>query len=156
MTCFGIKKEIKNSTIVVIAYSFSHNSLGKEGAEFLCSVLPSLPNLTSVRLEFSHIYFTLFSKSCFEVLKWQTLFSFPVLAPESLVWPGLRRSQRPCCSRKPSRALSERHTHGHTLYPYFLFRSSQWLFLQTVNKDTDCEVHIGSHVCFSGHLAASH
>ncbi|XP_006810218.1 protein NLRC5-like [Neolamprologus brichardi] len=30
---------------------FSHNSLGVEGAEFLCSVLPRLPNLTSLRSE---------------------------------------------------------------------------------------------------------
>ncbi|XP_037306650.2 NLR family, CARD domain containing 5 [Pungitius pungitius] len=29
---------------------FSHNSLGIEGAEFLCSVLPSLPNLTSLSI----------------------------------------------------------------------------------------------------------
>lgn len=34
---------------VVFIHSFSHNSLGLEGADFLCSVLPSLPNLTSLR-----------------------------------------------------------------------------------------------------------
>ncbi|KAM3870256.1 protein NLRC5 [Diretmus argenteus] len=28
----------------------SHNSLGREGAEFLCSILPSLPNLTTLSL----------------------------------------------------------------------------------------------------------
>lgn len=42
--------------------SFSHNSLGKEGAEFLCSVLPSLPNLTSLSLGSKDGCVTVFEK----------------------------------------------------------------------------------------------
>ncbi|XP_038561272.1 NLR family, CARD domain containing 5 isoform X1 [Micropterus salmoides] len=41
---------------------FSHNSLGKEGAEFLCSVLPSLPNLTSLSLGSKDGCVTVFEK----------------------------------------------------------------------------------------------
>lgn len=49
---------------IVIVHSFSHNSLGLEGVEFLCSVLPSLPNLTSLRWDFIphvwHFFFLFF------------------------------------------------------------------------------------------------
>uniref|UniRef100_A0A8D0DF70 NLR family CARD domain containing 5 n=1 Tax=Sander lucioperca TaxID=283035 RepID=A0A8D0DF70_SANLU len=41
------KKQILS---VLVIHSFSHNSLGVEGAEFLCSVLPSLPNLTCLSI----------------------------------------------------------------------------------------------------------
>lgn len=51
----AVFKEDMCVMFVVIVHSLSHNSLGAEGAEFLCSVLPSLPNLTSLRWEIFHI-----------------------------------------------------------------------------------------------------
>uniref|UniRef100_A0A7N8XIZ4 NLR family CARD domain containing 5 n=1 Tax=Mastacembelus armatus TaxID=205130 RepID=A0A7N8XIZ4_9TELE len=44
-----LKENIK-IMFVLITCSFSHNILGMEGAEFLCSVLPLLPNLTSLSI----------------------------------------------------------------------------------------------------------
>uniref|UniRef100_A0A8D0AQZ9 NLR family CARD domain containing 5 n=1 Tax=Sander lucioperca TaxID=283035 RepID=A0A8D0AQZ9_SANLU len=43
-------KSIISRCPLLTELDFSHNSLGVEGAEFLCSVLPSLPNLTCLSI----------------------------------------------------------------------------------------------------------
>ncbi|TDH09207.1 hypothetical protein EPR50_G00084200 [Perca flavescens] len=43
-------KSIISRSPLLTELDFSHNSLGVEGAEFLCSVLPSLPNLTCLSI----------------------------------------------------------------------------------------------------------
>lgn len=108
---------------VLIIHSLSHNTLGVEGAEFLCSVLPSLPSLTSLRWElFSHLTLLSMIVSKSEHFK-HLLWSFAVLLPKRLVCLWLRSCLRPCSRLQPLRAWSEQHKHILSLVwsPFILF-----------------------------------
>lgn len=86
---------------VVVIHSFSYSSLGEQGAEFLCSVLPLLPNLTSLRLD-PFVTFATFPDE--EVVFYHDeclLLCFAVLVLRRLVQVCLRSWQRSCFS--PSR-----------------------------------------------------
>lgn len=104
---------------VVIIHSFSHNSLGLEGAEFLSSVLPSLPNLTSLRWDYFCPMFNIFANRCFLSMTSVSLDLFAVFPPKSPMW--IRSSLRPCCRLPACSIQSEQHTHFMTCLKEYQF-----------------------------------